>query len=52
MSNTDLIALFLPKDLLEHFTVLKVLELGDCRTKQMIFQIYLEEKNHLPQSYK
>jgi hypothetical protein len=47
----DISALFLPKYLLEHFDVKKVLELGDCSTKQMIFEIHLEEKNKLPPGY-
>ena len=48
----DISALFLPKDLLEYFDVLKVLELGDCSTRKMIFEIHLEEKNELPTDYK
>ncbi len=51
MSTIDLSTLLLPSDLLEHFRVLEVLELGDCHTKQMIYQINLEEKNRLPQIY-
>ena len=43
----DISALFLPEDLLEHFDVISVLELGDCSTKKMIFEIHLEEKNQL-----
>ena len=48
----DISALFLPEDLLEHFGVIRVLELGDCSTKKMIFEIHLEEKNQLPSEYK
>ena len=49
MSTIDLSSLLLPSDLLDHFTVL---ELGDCSTKKMIYQIHLEEKNLLPKAYK
>ena len=52
MSIIDLSSLLLPSDLLDHFTVLEVLELGDCSTKKMIYQIHLEEKNLLPKAYK
>lgn len=48
----DISALFLPEDLLDHFDVISVLELGDCSTKKMIFEIHLEEKNQLPSHYK
>ena len=52
MSTIDLSSLLLPSDLLDHFTVLEVLELGDCSTKKIIYQIHLEEKNLLPKAYK
>lgn len=48
----DISALFLPEDLLEHFDVISVLELGDYSTKKMIIEIHLEEKNQLPSDYK
>jgi len=48
----DISALFLPKNLLEHFDVIKVLELGDCSTQKMITEIHLEEKNELPFGYR
>ena len=48
----DISALFLPEDLLNHFDVISVLELGDCSIKKMIFEIHLEEKNQLPPDYK
>jgi hypothetical protein len=51
MSAIDLSTLLLPSDLLDHFSVLGVLELGDCSTKKMIYQIHLEEKNLLPKAY-
>lgn len=47
----DISSLFLPEDLLKHFDVIQVLELGDCSTKKMVFEIHLEEKNILPQGY-
>ena len=47
----DLSALFLPEDLLEHFDATRVVELCDCSTKQMIFEIHLEEKNELTPGY-
>jgi hypothetical protein len=47
----DLSALFLPEDLLEHFDATRVVELCDFSTKQMIFEIHLEEKNELPPGY-
>lgn len=47
----DLGTLLLPSNLLDHFTVLEVLELGDCSSKKMFYQIHLEEKNHLPKGY-
>ena len=51
MSTIDLSTLLLPSDLLDYFTVLGALELGDCSTKKMIYKIHLEEKNHLPKTY-
>ena len=47
----DLSALFLPENLLAHFEVTGVLELGDLATKKIIFEIHLEEKNQLPKGY-
>ena len=47
----DIIKLVLPKDLLDHFLVTKVLELCDIKTKEHIIEINLEEKNILPPRY-
>ncbi len=47
----DISNLFLPKDLLQHFTTIKVLELCDIKTKEAIVEIHLEEKNKLPEGY-
>lgn len=38
---------FLPQDLLHHFTITQLLELGDVSSKQVYFEIYLEEKNEI-----
>ena len=47
----DLSSLFLPADLLNHFTTIKVLELCDIETKEHIIELHLEEKNQLPPGY-
>lgn len=47
----NLTFLLLPETLLEHFQATKFLELGDCSTKKMFFEIHLEEKNELPKTY-
>ena len=47
----DISSLFLPKDLLKHFTVLQVLNLCDIKTKEAIIEIHLEENNVLPAGY-
>ncbi len=41
----------LPTELIEHFSVTRVEELGDVSTKKMILEVYLEEENNLPQGY-
>lgn len=43
--------MLLPADLLEHFEVIIVKELGEVSSKKMEFHIDLEEKNQLPNSY-
>ena len=48
MINSLFIECFLPEGLLTHFEVISILELGDISTKKMIFEIHLNEKNHLP----
>jgi hypothetical protein len=47
----DLSSLFLPSDLLTHFSVIKVLELCDINTKEGIIEIHLDENNILPNGY-
>ena len=48
MINSSFIECFLPEGLLTHFEVISILELGDISTKNMIFEIHLNEKNQLP----
>ena len=43
--------LFLPKDLLLHFTIIDIQSLCEIKLKREIFHIYLEEKNELPKGY-
>jgi hypothetical protein len=43
--------LFLPKDLLLHFTITDIQSLCEVKLKREIFHIYLEEKNELPIGY-
>ncbi len=47
----ELIDLFLPESLLDHFDVEQIQELGDVSHKRMIYHIHLTEKNHLPDGY-
>ena len=47
----DIIDLFLPKNLLKHFTTIEVLELCDIKSKEEIIEIHLEENNVLPDGY-
>jgi hypothetical protein len=47
----DISSLLLPKDLLQHFTTVKVLDLCDIKTKEGIIEIHLEENNVLPKGY-
>lgn len=43
--------LFLPKDLLLHFTITDIQSLCEVKLKREIFHIYLDEKNELPKGY-
>jgi len=43
--------IFLPKDLLLHFTITDIQSLCEVKLKRDILHIYLEEKNELPQGY-
>ena len=49
--NTELLEHFLPEKLLDHFDITGVHQLGDISKKRVVFNIYLEEKNHLPQGF-
>ena len=42
---------FLPEELLEHFSITHVEELGCVKTKKMFLEIHLEEINELPLGY-
>ncbi len=44
-------ALFLPKDLLNHFIITDIQSLCEVKLRREIFYIYLEEKNELPTNY-
>jgi len=48
--NTPL-SIFLPDNLLEHFFLSSVYELGEVSSKQMIYHLNLTEKNSLPKGY-
>jgi transposase len=45
------ISIFLPEDLLTHFELVVVKELGEVSSKKMIYHIHLVEKNQLPSCY-
>ncbi len=45
------LSIFLPEDLLKHFDLLDIEELGDVSTKKLFYQIELKEKNTLPEGY-
>ena len=47
----SLLSYFLPEELLQHFEILKIEELGDLATKKDIIQITLEEINTVPNGY-
>lgn len=49
--DISLLSYLLPKDLLEHFEITNIKELGDIQTKKDCFYIYLDEKNQLPSEY-
>ena len=49
--ETSLLQEFLPPLLLEHFTVVYYLKLGNVQTKKMEFRIHLDEQNNLPSRY-
>ncbi len=49
--ETTLLQEFLPEQLLNHFELVNHLKLGMIDTKQMFFDIHLDELNELPQGY-
>lgn len=50
--DLSILELFLPTKLLDHFTLIKIEQLGLLETKSDCFYIELEEKNELPEGYK
>ena len=42
---------FLPADLLAHFAIVDLKELGNVLSKEMFYEIYLEENNIIPPDY-
>lgn len=40
---------FLPEELLGHFCIVDLKELGDVLSKEMFYEIYLEENNVIPE---
>ena len=42
---------FLPEDLLAHFAIVEIKEFGDVLSKEMFYEIYLEENNVIPQGH-
>jgi len=39
----------LPEELLIHFTIVDLKELGDVLSKELFYEIYLEENNIIPE---
>lgn len=50
--ETSIIPHILPAQLLSHYSVTAVLELGDIKTKELYLEIHLEEDNELRSSLK
>jgi hypothetical protein len=44
-----LLSCFLPEEILKYFDITEVKELGELSSKSMVFHIYMEEKNVLPE---
>ena len=42
---------FLPAGLLAHFTITEIKELGDVASKELFYEISLEENNVIPKHY-
>ena len=47
----ELLSLFLPAALLDHFDIEMVAELGEVSHKRIVYHIHLTEKNTLPKGY-
>lgn len=47
----DISSLFLPSDMLNHFTITSSIELCDIKTKEVFIEVHLEENNILPDGY-
>ena len=45
--DLDIVTSFLPEFLLDHFTIVGFKKLGNVRTKQMEFEIHLDERNRI-----
>ena len=50
--ETELLEEFLPDFLLDYFEITRYKKLGDLSTKQMIFEIHLDEKNTIKDNIK
>ena len=40
---------FLPEELLNHFAIVELKEMGDVLSKELFYEIYLEENNIIPE---
>jgi len=49
--DLHLLSLFLPEELLLHFDIVSIKELGDIASKKDCLYIYLDEKNNIPSQY-
>jgi len=49
--ETRLLQEFLPEQLINHFEIVNHLKLGSIATKQIFFEIHLDELNELPDVY-
>lgn len=49
--DLSLLSHFLPEELLLHFDIVSIKELGDIASKKDCLYIYLDEKNNVPSQY-
>jgi len=49
--DISLLSHFLPEELLLHFDIISIKELGDIASKKDCIYIYLDEKNNVPSQY-